>query len=150
MKLISLFNVILDFNAPDPAFHKFFNSVRFFFFFGFFFSQFLERIVTTDENLVYHYEPECKELRLWLENARHYPWLRNSKFNHQPVRLCLKIFWDMKDAILVHFTPKGEAVNSQNYCDVLRTKLKPRSKNWCGAKLVKEATKKKKFLLVEL
>jgi hypothetical protein len=29
MKLISLFNVIpLDFNAPVPALHKFFNSVR--------------------------------------------------------------------------------------------------------------------------
>jgi hypothetical protein len=28
-------------------------------------------------------------------------------------------------AILVHFIPKGETVNSQNDCDVLRTKLKP-------------------------
>jgi hypothetical protein len=48
----------------------------------------------------------------------------------------------MEGAILVHFTPKGETVNSQNYCDVLRTKLKPRSKNWRGAKSAKNATKK--------
>jgi len=26
---------------------------------------------------------------------------------------------DMEGAILVHFTPKGEIVNSQNCCDVL-------------------------------
>jgi len=37
----------------------------------------------------------------------------------------LTLFWDMQDVILVHFTPKGETVNSQNCCDVLRTKLKP-------------------------
>jgi hypothetical protein len=37
----------------------------------------------------------------------------------------LTIFWYMEGVILVHFTPKGETVNSHNYCDVLRTKLKP-------------------------
>jgi histone-lysine N-methyltransferase SETMAR len=36
----------------------------------------------------------------------------------------LTLFWDMEGVILVHFTPKGERVNSQNYCDVLRTKPK--------------------------
>jgi hypothetical protein len=47
----------------------------------------------------------------------------------------------MGRAILVHFTPKGETVNSQNYCDVLRAKLKTRIyKNWRHAKLVKDAT----------
>jgi hypothetical protein len=30
----------------------------------------------------------------------------------------------MEGTILVHFTPKGETVNSQNYCDVLRMKQK--------------------------
>jgi hypothetical protein len=33
-------------------------------------------------------------------------------------------FWYMEGAILVHFTPKGGTVNSQNYCDVLQMKLK--------------------------
>jgi hypothetical protein len=31
----------------------------------------------------------------------------------------------MEGGILVHFTPKGETVKSHNYCDALRTKLKP-------------------------
>jgi hypothetical protein len=31
----------------------------------------------------------------------------------------LTLFWGMEGVILVHFTPNGETVNSQNYCDVL-------------------------------
>jgi histone-lysine N-methyltransferase SETMAR len=48
------------------------------------------------------------------------------KFKSQPsaAKIMLTLFWDMKGVILVHFTPKGETVNSQNYCDVLQTKLK--------------------------
>jgi hypothetical protein len=47
---------------------------------------------------------------------------------------------------LVHFTPKGEIVNSQNYCDVLRKKLKNARSDRNAAeifdgKLVKDATK---------
>jgi hypothetical protein len=47
------------------------------------------------------------------------------KFRSQPSagKIMLTVFWDMEDAILVHFTPKGETVNRQNYCDVLRKKL---------------------------
>jgi hypothetical protein len=37
----------------------------------------------------------------------------------------LTFFWDGEGAILVHFTPKGETVNSQNYCDVLQMELTP-------------------------
>jgi hypothetical protein len=49
--------------------------------------------------------------------------------------------------ILVHFTPKGETVNSQNYCGVLQTKPKPAIKKFGGAKLVKDGTN---FFLTEL
>jgi hypothetical protein len=76
--------------------------------------QFLKRIVTADETWVHHYEPEVK-LRVWLGNARHHPWLRNSKVNHQPVRLCLHFFGGMEGTILVHFTPKGETVDRYPY-----------------------------------
>jgi len=49
------------------------------------------------------------------------------KFKSQPSagKIMLTIFCDMEGVILVHFIPKGETVNSQNYCDVLRTKLMP-------------------------
>jgi hypothetical protein len=56
------------------------------------------------------------KLSVWLGNFRYDPWLRNSEVNRQPVRLRLHFFWDMKAAILVHFTPKGETVNSQDFC----------------------------------
>jgi len=86
--------------------------------------QFLERIITTDETWVHHYEPESK--------AQSMAWkcptsLVAKKFKSQPSasKIMLTLFWDMEGAILVHFTPEGETVNSQNYCDVLRTKLKP-------------------------
>jgi hypothetical protein len=48
------------------------------------------------------------------------------KFKSQPSagKILLTFFGDMEGEILVHFTPKGETVNSQKYCDVLRTKLK--------------------------
>jgi hypothetical protein len=86
--------------------------------------QFLQRIVTADETWVHHDEPESK--------AQGMAWKRPTsplakKFKSQPSagKIMLTLFWDMKGAILVHFTPKGETVDSQNYCDVLRTKLKP-------------------------
>jgi hypothetical protein len=84
----------------------------------------LERIVTADETWVHHYEPESK--------AQSMAWkcLTSSvakKFKSQPSagKFMLKYFWDMESAILVHLTVKDETVNSQNYCDVLRKKLKP-------------------------
>jgi hypothetical protein len=41
--------------------------------------------------------------------------------------------------ILVHVTPKGETVNSQKYCDVLRTKLKLAIRSKRRGKLRKDA-----------
>jgi len=64
--------------------------------------------------------------------------LRNSKVNHQPVKIILTLFWDMEAAILVHFTPNHETINSQNYCDVLRTKLKPAIRSKRRGKLRKD------------
>jgi hypothetical protein len=117
-KLILLFNVILlDSNAPVPAFHKFFNSVRKKFSFlvasvaNFATRQFLERIVTADETWVHHYEPESK--------AQSVAWKRpispvDKKFKSQlsAGKIMLTLFWDMEGEILVHFTPKGETVKS--------------------------------------
>jgi len=80
--------------------------------------QFLERIITTDETWVHHYKPDSK--------AQSMAWKCLTspvakKFKSQPSagKIMLTLFWDMEGAILVHFTPKGETVNSQNYCDVL-------------------------------
>jgi hypothetical protein len=86
--------------------------------------QFLQRIVTADETRVYHYGPESK--------AQSMAWKRptspvTKKFKSQPSagKIMLTLFWDIEGTILVYFTPKGQTVNSQNCCDVLRTTLKP-------------------------
>jgi hypothetical protein len=78
--------------------------------------QFLERIVTADETWLHHYEPESETQSL--------AWKRPTspvakKFKNQPStgKIMLTLFFFF--AVLVHFTPKGETVSSQNCCDVL-------------------------------
>jgi hypothetical protein len=84
--------------------------------------QFLERIVTADETWLHHYEPESK--------AQSMAWKRPTspvakKFKSQPSagKIMLTLFWDSGE-IFVHFVPKCVTINSQNCCDMLRTKLK--------------------------
>jgi hypothetical protein len=60
---------------------------------------------------MHHYEPESK--------AQSLTWKRLTstvakKFKSQPSagKIMLTLFWYMEGEILVHFTPKGETVNS--------------------------------------
>jgi hypothetical protein len=138
-RLTLLFNVIpIDFKPLIPAFHRFLipseKKVLIMSLTNFSPRQFLERIVTADETWLYHYEPESK--------AQSVAWKRPisslaKKFKSQPSagKIMLTIFWDIKGAILVHFTPKGETVDSYNYCDVLRTKLKPETSKKARCKI---------------
>jgi hypothetical protein len=73
------------------------------------------------------------------------------KFKSQPPanKIMFSLFWNMEGAILVHFTPKGETVNSQNYCDVLRTKLKPAIQKLARCK-IRYRRNQKTFFLTEL
>jgi hypothetical protein len=86
--------------------------------------QFLEQIVTADETWVHQYEQESKAQSM---SWKHPTLPVAKKFKSQPSagKITLTLFWYMEGEIFVHLTPKGETVNSQNYCDVLRTKLKP-------------------------
>jgi hypothetical protein len=73
--------------------------------------QFLERSVTTDKTWIHHYEPESKAQSL----VRKRPTSVIKKFKKSTIsgNIMLTLFGDMEGAILVHFTPKGETVNSQ-------------------------------------
>jgi hypothetical protein len=122
-KLILLFNLIaLDFNAPDPAFHLFLNSARRKVFLvasltNFAPRQFLERIVTADENWVHHYEPESQAQSMaWKRPTS--PVAKNSKVNHQPVSLCLHFFgrWKMLFWFFLLQRVKPLTVNSTVIC----------------------------------
>jgi hypothetical protein len=108
--------------------------------------QFLQRIVTADEICVHHYKPENKAQSMtWKRQIS--PVAKKFKSQLSAGKIMLTLFWDVEGAIFIYFTPKDETVNIQNYCYVERTKLKPRSKNWRGAKLVTDATN---FFLTEL
>jgi hypothetical protein len=92
-----LFSVIpLDFNAPVPAFHKFFNSFRkkklVASLTNFAPRHSLERIITASETWVHHYEPESKAQSVGWEGPTS-PVAK--KFKSQPsagIRLCLHFF----------------------------------------------------------
>jgi hypothetical protein len=102
--------------SPSASTHPFQCFTSFFLipskkkFFGCVFDQFtsrrfLERIVTGDETLVHHFEPESK--------AQSMAWKRPTspmakKFRSQPSadKIMLTLFWDMEGGmILVHITP---------------------------------------------
>jgi hypothetical protein len=84
--------------------------------------QFLERIFT--ETWVHHNEPESKTQSVASKRPT-LPVAKKFKSQTSAGKIMLTLFWNMEGVILVHFTPKDENINSQNSCDVLRTKLKP-------------------------
>jgi hypothetical protein len=74
--------------------------------------QFLEQIGTADETWVHPYEPESK--------AQSMAWTCPTSLSAKKLKsqlsgdkIMLTLFWDMEGVILVHFTPKGETINSQ-------------------------------------
>jgi histone-lysine N-methyltransferase SETMAR len=83
----------------------------------------LERIMTGDKTLVYHYEPESKRQSMeW----RHPLSPVHKKFKQQPPhkKLMLMFFWDMRGP-LAKFQAHGESVNSAEYSALLQDQLKP-------------------------
>jgi hypothetical protein len=56
------------------------------------------------------------KMRVWLGNARHHPWLRNSEVNQLSAgRIMLPLSRDMKVAILVHLTPNGPDLSPSDF-----------------------------------
>jgi hypothetical protein len=74
--------------------------------------QFLERIFTADKTWVHHYEPESKAQSMaWKCPISHVA--KKFRSEKSAGNIMLKLFGDMDGAILVHFTPNGESINSQ-------------------------------------
>jgi histone-lysine N-methyltransferase SETMAR len=72
---------------------------------------------------VHHYELESKAQSMaWKRMTS--PVAKKFKSQLSDSEIMLTIFGRMEAVILVYFSPKGETVNSQNYCDMLRKKLK--------------------------
>ena len=81
--------------------------------------QFMNSIVTGDESLAHHYEPETKlQSMQWHHLGSPSP----KKFKSFPSagKVMMTVFWDHRGVIFVDFLPKGETVNSRRYCDTLK------------------------------
>ncbi|KAF6036818.1 hypothetical protein EB796_004868 [Bugula neritina] len=89
---------------------------------------FLQRIITGDETLVHHYEPESKRRSMeW----RHADSPRKKKFKSQPSagKVMATVSWDYQGVILIDFMAKGTTINSEAYIETLR-KLKDQMSTW--------------------
>jgi len=98
---------------------------------------FLQQIVTGDETLIHHYEPESKRQSMqW----KHPSSPVAKKFKTQPStgKLMLTIFWDSQVPILETYQERGTTVTSATYCDMLQRELKPTIRSKRRGKLSKE------------
>jgi len=95
-------------------------------------NDFLSRLGTIDETLLYHYEPETKQQSMeW----RHSGSPRPKKFRVQKSagKYLASIFWDQNFILLIDFLPKGQTINAEYYLsllvqlkDILKEKRRPR------------------------
>ena len=85
---------------------------------------FLRQIVTGDESLVHHYDPESKQQS---KEFRHKTSLSPKKFKvfSSARKMLLTIIWDSKGVVHTEFVEKGNTVNSTKYVNTLE-KLKAR------------------------
>jgi hypothetical protein len=71
----------------------------------------LQQIVTTDKTWAHHELESKAQSMAW--KCLTSPVAKKFKSQPSAGKMILTIFWDMEGAILVHFTPKGETINSQ-------------------------------------
>jgi hypothetical protein len=85
---------------------------------------FLHGIVSADESWVHHYEPESNAASM---SRRHSTTPQVKTCRRQPAagKVMLTLFWNAEGPILIHYTPRSVAVNSENYSELLSTHLKP-------------------------
>jgi len=84
---------------------------------------FLGRIVTGDETWVHYHRPETKKAS---KEWRHTSSPKPKKFRTQPSagKVMLTLFWDERGVILEHYMPRGNAVTSAMYADLLKNHLR--------------------------
>jgi hypothetical protein len=76
------------------------------------------QLVTMDETLLYHYDPETKQQSMeW----RHSGPTRPKKFQVQKSagKVLALIFWDQDSILLIDYLPKGQTINAEYYSSML-------------------------------
>ncbi|GFV34573.1 histone-lysine N-methyltransferase SETMAR [Trichonephila clavipes] len=93
--------------------------------------EFLDRIVTGDETWISHLTPETKQQSM---HWRHSGSPVRTKFKQTmsvPKVMCT-VFWDRKGILLIDFLIRGETVNVDHYCEILRKLRRAIQNKRCG------------------
>jgi len=81
-------------------------------------NDFLSRLETVDETLLYHYDPQTKQQSIeW----RHSGSRRPQKFRVQKSvgKVLASIFWDQDGILPIDYLPNGQTINAQYYSSLL-------------------------------
>ena len=81
-------------------------------------NNFLLRLVTMDETLLYHYDPETKLQSMeWRHSSSPHP----KKFQVQKFagKVLTSIFWDQDAILLIDYLPKSQTINAEYYSSLL-------------------------------
>ncbi|XP_071102349.1 histone-lysine N-methyltransferase SETMAR-like [Haliotis cracherodii] len=76
------------------------------------------RIVTSDENWVYHYDLQSKQESMKWKHATS-PMTKKFKATRSTKKVMMTIFWDSKGVIHIDYLPHGTTVNGEYYAKLL-------------------------------
>lgn len=77
------------------------------------------RIVTGDETWIHHFTPESKrQSMVWQKKGDKAP--QKAKVVESSGKVMATVFWDCRGVLLVDYLPRGETINAERYCGVLK------------------------------
>ena len=85
-------------------------------------NDFVLRLLTKDENWLYHYDPETKQQSMeWRYSGSQRPPPPKKKFQVQksPGKFLDSFCWDQEGILLTDFLPKGQIINAEYYSALL-------------------------------
>jgi len=81
-------------------------------------NNFLSRLVTIDENWLYHYDSETKQQSVdWRHSGSPRP--KKFRVRKSAGKVLASIFWDQDSIILIDYLPKGQTTNAEYYSSLL-------------------------------
>jgi len=79
---------------------------------------FLLRLVTMDENLLYHYDPETKQQSMvWWHSGSPRP--KKFRVQKSAGKVLASIFLDQDGILLIDYLPKVQTINAEYYSSLL-------------------------------
>jgi len=99
-------------------------------------NDFLSWLVTMDETLSYHYDPETKRHPMeWRDSGS--PRTKKSEYKNPLEKFSPRFFWGQDGILLIEYLPKGQTINSEYYSSLLVQLKGVLKKNACRGKVIK-------------